>query len=360
MLRCRNKQRRFKKYFGKQNYYVALARYNGLPMRFTSINSKEVFSDTYERIYTYGRDERENLYLFPEELIGRTAFKAVIATRIHRDTIEKGYCTTVLSSAPISCEEIYGTVKQLYHTLNNCIILGKTYTIDIQKYHPRFAENNVEEKVKMMDFRFFSEKGEIGRAKAAVEILLAIWQKQEYPLLWIESKIRNMYSVISQTSQYETLEKNFALNEELIEDIFSNSQNMEQLREGIEEVLFQSKGSVIQEDKLDTEEFIEKVCTYLKKNMEKTIGVQDVCKEFGVSQTYLGKLFRKHKGMAVNTYFTSIRMEKAKELMKQTNEILIKDISERLGYKDQFYFSRVFRSYTGKCPSEYIEEIKEL
>ncbi|MDF2878207.1 MAG: response regulator, partial [Clostridia bacterium] len=48
-----------------------------------------------------------------------------------------------------------------------------------------------------------------------------------------------------------------------------------------------------------------------------------------------------------------IRVEKAKELMLQDKNLFIKDIALMVGYKDQFYFSRIFRSLTGKCPSEY-------
>lgn len=47
---------------------------------------------------------------------------------------------------------------------------------------------------------------------------------------------------------------------------------------------------------------------------------------------------------------------KAKRLMKENPRFYIKDIAEMVGYQDQFYFSRVFRSYVGKSPSEYMNE----
>ena len=47
-------------------------------------------------------------------------------------------------------------------------------------------------------------------------------------------------------------------------------------------------------------------------------------------------------------------MERAKELMSVPGQKLyIKDIAEQVGYKDQFYFSRMFRAYTGKSPSDF-------
>ena len=69
----------------------------------------------------------------------------------------------------------------------------------------------------------------------------------------------------------------------------------------------------------------------------------------------MGKLFRKYENESFNRYLTSVRMEKAVKLMKETPDIFIKDVAARVGYNDQFYFSRIFRSYMGVCPSDYLE-----
>ena len=48
-------------------------------------------------------------------------------------------------------------------------------------------------------------------------------------------------------------------------------------------------------------------------------------------------------------------MERAKQLMEEDSELYIKDIAEMVGYRDQFYFSRIFHSYTGQSPADYIK-----
>lgn len=89
--------------------------------------------------------------------------------------------------------------------------------------------------------------------------------------------------------------------------------------------------------------------------MEKPLTLQLVSKELGISQTYLSKMFRKYENKSFNNFLTQIRMEEAKRLIKSDKDLYIKDIAALVGYPDQFYFSRLFRSYTGVCPSDYSE-----
>ena len=55
-----------------------------------------------------------------------------------------------------------------------------------------------------------------------------------------------------------------------------------------------------------------------------------------------------------------MRMNRAKELFRANPDSFIKDVAAMVGYEDQFYFSRIFRSYTKKSPSEYLKEISKL
>jgi YesN/AraC family two-component response regulator len=80
--------------------------------------------------------------------------------------------------------------------------------------------------------------------------------------------------------------------------------------------------------------------------------------KFGVSQPYLSKMFRKYIDESYNHYMTRIRMEKARELMIQNTGVRVKDIAAMVGYDDQFYFSRIFRSYMDITPSEYIDNLR--
>lgn len=67
----------------------------------------------------------------------------------------------------------------------------------------------------------------------------------------------------------------------------------------------------------------------------------------------LSRLFRRHTNFSFNEYVTNLRIDEAKRLMKEQPGMLLKDIAEIVGYQDQHYFSRIFKSITGITPSEF-------
>jgi AraC-like DNA-binding protein len=50
-------------------------------------------------------------------------------------------------------------------------------------------------------------------------------------------------------------------------------------------------------------------------------------------------------------YFIHIKIQKAKSLLTQ-KDASVKEVAYKLGFDDQFYFSRLFKNKTGFSPSE--------
>ena len=60
--------------------------------------------------------------------------------------------------------------------------------------------------------------------------------------------------------------------------------------------------------------------------------------------------------MNYSDYLTSLRLQKAKTLLKEPN-LSIQEIAEQSGYTDYFYFTKVFKKAEGISPSKYRKEI---
>lgn len=99
---------------------------------------------------------------------------------------------------------------------------------------------------------------------------------------------------------------------------------------------------------------IEAAKKYLEENFAKNITLDDVSMEVNISSYYLSRIFKESTGSNFIDYLTSLRMEKAKELLSKT-QYSMKEICQMSGYSDPNYFSKSFKKNVGVTPTEYRE-----
>ncbi|HHX12421.1 MAG TPA: response regulator [Clostridiales bacterium] len=104
---------------------------------------------------------------------------------------------------------------------------------------------------------------------------------------------------------------------------------------------------------LNQETICELMEQYLCKNFNNEISLSEMADHFGFTIEYLGKIFKKFTGSTPSKYLTRLRLNEAKRLLVNQPELEIQMIAELVGYNDNFYFSRIFKSHTGIQPSEY-------
>lgn len=72
----------------------------------------------------------------------------------------------------------------------------------------------------------------------------------------------------------------------------------------------------------------------------------------GISESYFHMLFRKWAGMSPVDYRNRLRVAHARAIL-QNSSMSIGEVSAAVGFDDQFYFSRVFKSVTGMSPQKF-------
>lgn len=91
---------------------------------------------------------------------------------------------------------------------------------------------------------------------------------------------------------------------------------------------------------------------YIKENYHKEIDMSVVANMVSMNYTYFSELFKKQTGMNFRGYIIKVRMEEArKQLQNPLNKI--NDIAQSVGYDNPKHFTRAFKNYYGKSPSEY-------
>ena len=146
----------------------------------------------------------------------------------------------------------------------------------------------------------------------------------------------------------------FELRENYLTEVME-LQDYEQLRVWFLEKLTQACRSIHDRRENQSESAVAKAKNYIREHFESEISLDEVSREVNISPYYFSKLFKEESGETFIEYLTRLRIERARELLRQSDDT-IKEISIAVGYADPNYFSRIFKKQTGMTPREFREE----
>lgn len=106
-------------------------------------------------------------------------------------------------------------------------------------------------------------------------------------------------------------------------------------------------------------EAVEKAKNYIDSNLSHSLSTSTVAKAIQHSASYLSALFRRETGLTVTDYIEKQRLDIAKQHLTLSS-MTVKEISCKVGYMDQNYFSRVFKKHIGISPMSYRIKYKKL
>ncbi len=150
----------------------------------------------------------------------------------------------------------------------------------------------------------------------------------------------------------------FNLRSEYLDDIMRMN-TYEQLYEWFISKISNVCRNILTKKEESTVDIIKKAQSLIAQNYAKDMVLDEVSKELQISPYYFSKLFKKRTGSTFIEYVTGVRMEKAKELLRNTTKSM-KEICMEVGYSDANYFSRTFKKNVGMSPSEYKEDAKRI
>lgn len=194
-----------------------------------------------------------------------------------------------------------------------------------------------------------AESSSIEEASRGVQLLREqaeqVQQLTGHELLHLVLDAANLFS----------LQMNIPHKEDRLED-FSDScrqcsrvdqlfQNLEQFqREEMEAILSQSSA-------LSTRP-IRQAKQFVQSHFSENISLETVSAAIGFSSSYFSAIFKKEAGEGFAKYLTRVRIDRAKELLQQTN-LPVADICNQVGYSDLKHFNSTFKKMTSLNPGQY-------
>lgn len=102
--------------------------------------------------------------------------------------------------------------------------------------------------------------------------------------------------------------------------------------------------------------YFDGIIAYIDENFASKITLEILAKHFGYSRNYICNIFSKYYNTTLTCYLTEKRMEHAKNLLKDKNNML-KNIANDCGYREYGHFYKVFKEYYGIAPKEMMDRL---
>ncbi len=336
-----------KQLYGKKSFRFAYIRWGNLDVilpKSLGATSLLVSENEYFQVLR-GRDNHERILIAEND--GMDEFLSHLSVYM----IQKGNLPTwnalySMSFQPIG--ELPSFILLAIHMLHQKAVIGRHQILQL-------SGNTVAQKLRLPDadlkqLSYFVSLGKTHLIKEYFLNLADVWDHAKTPQsqVWhMGRQIIHQFAAVvpSLNSHLEEILQSF-------NSLILDAPSHRELMNGLYSLLIDSRNALSQ--KMTTQELFEYAQNYISTNYAQPLSMQSVCDEIGISQTYLSRLFRKYSDTTFNIFLTQCRMEAAMKLLRDKPTLLLRDVAACVGYDDSSYFTKVFRQYTGKTPSQWV------
>ncbi|MBM7585601.1 two-component system response regulator YesN [Bacillus pakistanensis] len=221
-------------------------------------------------------------------------------------------------------------------------------TIITEKLTKRFIGKN---SVKQQDFIQLAKyvlNQDVDRAKSWLDEAFLQFDQQD--CLYPPSVIRQYMIDLVITVQKSAMKEIFYPTTKLVE-LIMKSHSLADLRRIVEQYI-QDLIETCSKQTVQRSSIIQSILDYIHEHYSEELSLKTLSQRFHINSIYLGQLFQKELGIVFSEYINHFRIEKAKELLKNTHQKAGK-IGKCVGYSDTTYFYKQFKKSVGVTPTEW-------
>lgn len=140
----------------------------------------------------------------------------------------------------------------------------------------------------------------------------------------------------------------------VIEQLYDESITGEISRHFTHELKRSYESQLLKQDpqRIHHDEMIIKVQEWLQNNYQKPVQIVQIASTFGISVRSLNRRFKNATMTTPLSYLQELRIELAKELLKQSN-LGVSEVADQVGYHDSSHFCAIFKKHTSVTPNAY-------
>ena len=251
----------------------------------------------------------------------------------------------------VTIHQLHQGALMLQETLNRTLVIGKSNLIKEEECGISHTFSQLLPPIQLQLLKNLIASNRREDIRRWINELLSTWEEQQYPQKVIENGLRQLLRAFIST-QSEPDELKLYLAEYSILGSLSVCRSFPDIytdiREGAEQLLDQENS--LKDYSARTADDME---TYIRQHYTEDISLESMADMIGFNPIYLNRIFKREKNSTPIQFLINLRMERAKELIRQHTDWDFSLISESIGYHDTHYFSRAFKKAEGISPSEY-------
>jgi len=204
------------------------------------------------------------------------------------------------------------------------------------------------------DLRMYVISGEKAEAMQMINELFAqIYVYSNYDFQSVKIRLLELLVVLSRATIEAGADPGdtFRMSEDFISQIETYT-DVDQLALWISDIVRRFIVQAFDLAQVKHSDIVFKITNYIKKNCSEKLSLESLAKEVYLSKSYLSSVFKQETKMSLTAYITKVRVEKSKRMLIEEN-IGLAAIAGKCGFKDQSYFTKVFKKETGISPKRY-------
>ncbi|MCQ6558401.1 response regulator [Paenibacillus mendelii] len=198
------------------------------------------------------------------------------------------------------------------------------------------------------------ESGRSEEARTAIHVCFANTGEYARYLEAYYTVANQLISLINRWGWAEQLEQDGEIRLEQLMNVQSHSsreQAVEYLLTVAERLITFKQG--VQDER--TERIVERINRYIREGISGDLSLTALAELVFLNPAYLSVLYKQTTGQNISEYIISVRLEKAKELL-QDSQYKIHEVAAAIGFDNAGYFTRFFRKNAGIGPQEYRDQ----
>jgi len=90
----------------------------------------------------------------------------------------------------------------------------------------------------------------------------------------------------------------------------------------------------------------------MREKVDENLCLDELAAHVGLEKAYFCRLFKRRTNQTPIDCFIRLKIQRASDYLNFT-DMRIQDVAAQVGYDDPYYFSRVFKRFTGMSPRLY-------